>query len=51
MAIDRGYRDPLLHRSPPFEPWWGDAEFRALVERNIALISVEREKLGLEPLS
>jgi TolB-like protein/Tfp pilus assembly protein PilF len=51
VAIDRGYRDPLLFRSPPFEPWWGDAEFGALVERNIALINVEREKLGLEPLS
>jgi TolB-like protein/Flp pilus assembly protein TadD len=50
VAIDRGHRDPLLFRSPPFEPWWGDAEFRALVERNIALINVEREKLGLEPL-
>ncbi|TVP55348.1 MAG: tetratricopeptide repeat protein [Gemmatimonadales bacterium] len=51
VAINRGYRDPLLARSPPFEPWWNDAEFRALVERNIALINVEREKLGMEPLS
>jgi TolB-like protein/Tfp pilus assembly protein PilF len=51
VAIDRGHRDPLLFRSPPFEPFWNDAEFRALVERNIALINVEREKLGLEPLS
>jgi TolB-like protein len=50
VAIDRGYRDPLLFRSPPFEPWWDDAEFGALVERNISLINVEREKLGLEPL-
>jgi TolB-like protein len=50
VAIDRGHRDPLLYRSPPFEPFWNDAEFRALVERNIALINVEREKLGLEPL-
>jgi TolB-like protein/tetratricopeptide (TPR) repeat protein len=50
VAIDRGHRDPLLFRSPPFEPWWNDAGFRALVDRNLALINVEREKLGLEPL-
>jgi tetratricopeptide (TPR) repeat protein len=49
-AIDRGYRDPLLFRSPPFEPWWNDANFRALVDRNVELINVERAKLGLEPL-
>lgn len=50
VAIDRGYRDPRLFRSPPFEPWWNDAGFRALVERNLGLINDERVKLGLEPL-
>ncbi|MFW6206716.1 MAG: serine hydrolase [Gemmatimonadota bacterium] len=50
VAIDRGHRDPLLGRSPPFEPWWDDPEFRALVERNTELIDQERAKLGMEPL-
>jgi TolB-like protein/tetratricopeptide (TPR) repeat protein len=49
-AIDRGHRDPLLGRTPAFEPWWGDARFVALVERNLSLINAERAKLGLEPL-
>jgi TolB-like protein/tetratricopeptide (TPR) repeat protein len=49
-AIDRGHRDPLLGRTPAFEPWWGDARFVALVERNLSLIDAERAKLGLEPL-
>jgi TolB-like protein/tetratricopeptide (TPR) repeat protein len=49
-AIDRGHRDPLLGRTPAFEPWWGDARFVALVERNRSLINAERAKLGLEPL-
>jgi TolB-like protein/Tfp pilus assembly protein PilF len=49
-AIALGYRNPLLGRHPAFEPWWNDAEFRALVERNLALINDERAKLGLEPL-
>jgi TolB-like protein len=51
VAIDRGHRDPLLFRSPPFEPWWNDADFRALVDRTVELIIVERAKLGLEPLA
>jgi TolB-like protein/lipoprotein NlpI len=51
VAIDRGYRDPLLARTPAFEPWWNDAGFRALVRRNIELINAERQKLGLEPLA
>jgi TolB-like protein/Tfp pilus assembly protein PilF len=50
VAIDRGHRDPLLFRSPPFEPWWNNAEFGALVDRNMVLINEERAKLGLEPL-
>jgi hypothetical protein len=49
-AIALGYRNPLLGRHPAFEPWWNDAEFRALVERNIELIDIERAKLGLGPL-
>ena len=49
-AISLGYRNPLLGRHPAFEPWWSDAEFRALVERNIELIDIERAKLGLGPL-
>jgi TolB-like protein/tetratricopeptide (TPR) repeat protein len=50
VAIDRGHRDPMLFRSPPFEPWWNDADFRTLVDRNVDLINVERAKLGLQPL-
>jgi hypothetical protein len=49
-AISLGYRNPLLGRHPAFEPWWSDAEFRALVERSIELIDIERAKLGLGPL-
>jgi hypothetical protein len=40
----------MLFRSPPFEPWWNDADFRTLVDRNVDLINVERAKLGLQPL-
>jgi TolB-like protein len=49
-AIDRGHRDPLLGRTPAFEPWWGDARFVALVDRNLSLINAERARLGLGPL-
>ena len=50
-AIDVGFRDPFLGRSPAFAPWHDDPEFLAQVQRMRELIDIERAKLGMEPLA
>ena len=50
-AIDIGFRDPLLARAPAFEPWHDDPEFLAQVARMHELINIERDKLGMGPLT
>jgi len=49
-AIDGGYRNARLEHEPEFHLLRSDPEFRGLIERNIRLINVEREKLDLPPL-
>jgi hypothetical protein len=49
-AIDAGYRDPLLARTPTFAPFHDDPDFLDQVSRMRALISAERALLGWDPL-
>ncbi len=50
VAIDLGFRDPLLAHDPAFVTLAGEPAFQSLVQRNLDLIDAERAKLGLAPL-
>jgi len=49
VAIDRGTRLLQLGRSPAFVALHDDPAFQAQVSRNIDLINIERDKLGMGP--
>lgn len=50
VAIDLGFRDPLLGRDPAFTELRDDPEFNAQLTRMTELINIERAKLNMAPL-
>ena len=49
-AIDEGFRVPWLAHDAAFKGLRGDPGFQAQVERMVALVNRERERLGMQPL-